>query len=139
MIEAFIGSGEKTIIEGQIKAVYIDTDAGNIGILDNHENMISSIKNGEMRIVDINDNEQIYTISDGVLRVENNGDKTIVNILLEEIDNIDSLNEEAINEAIKRAQEIRESGEEISVDIIDRQIFRDMNKIKSIQRHRNRI
>ena len=136
MIKAFIGSGDNILINKEVKEIYLDTDKGNIGILDGHENMISSVKIGEMRIIDNDNKENIYSISEGVLKIENIGDVTNVNILLEEIDHIDSLSEEALQEAIKRAEEISKEKTDTDFDIVDKQLFRDLNKLKLARKYK---
>ena len=135
MLKAFIGSSNNIIFDDFIREIGISTYSGRIGILPGHNNLISSIKIGELKVIDKDNQEHIYSVSDGVLKVENINGETIANLLFEDIDHINDLNEKDIQEAINRAEKI--SKEKIDIDFdIEKQLFRDLNKLKIVRKYK---
>jgi F-type H+-transporting ATPase subunit epsilon len=100
-------SPEKQIFQAQdIKEVYIPTTTGIIGVLPEHENLISTLAIGKIIIKTSNPKLQTYNqdevlIAGGILQIKN--DEIIV--LADEADLPHELIKEDIEEAIKRAEQ----------------------------------
>lgn len=124
-----------------VEEVIIDTDNGNIGIRDGHENIISSLNNGEMKIIynifsgDKNEKkDNIFAISPGVLKVETKNNITNISVLLQEAEDILDSNIEELEKAINRARElINEKDDDI---FLSERLLRDMNKVRIAKKYR---
>jgi F-type H+-transporting ATPase subunit epsilon len=63
---------DKRIFEGEIKSVRVPGKKGSFQVLKDHAPIISTLDNGSVRIVDLEDKEIIYEISGGVIEVKAN-------------------------------------------------------------------
>lgn len=62
---------EKKLFEGEVKYVYLPGSAGALGILDHHAPLITTLKEGELRI-DTGSDKKSFTVKGGVVEVLNN-------------------------------------------------------------------
>jgi F-type H+-transporting ATPase subunit epsilon len=63
---------DKKVYEGEIKLVKVPGSRGSFEILKNHAPIISTLDNGEVKIIDTSDKTSYYTIGGGVIEVKNN-------------------------------------------------------------------
>ena len=63
---------EKEIFRGEITSVKVPGTSGQFEILDNHAAIVSSLTEGEIRILDSTGKKLQYTISRGFIEVINN-------------------------------------------------------------------
>ncbi len=73
---------EKVLYRGEAVSVNCATAMGEITILDHHQQMISILKKGVMKIVDNNGKEHYINVSSGFLEV---GSGNEIKILIEEV------------------------------------------------------
>ncbi len=86
-------------------SITIDTLDGQLTILPNHTPILVPIRAGEV-VIRNNQNEEIsLAVHDGFLEVLR---ESIVNILVDEAVHESEIDEKKVNEAIKRAQELKE-------------------------------
>ncbi len=70
---------DKKLFSGEIKSIVLPGVEGSFGILNNHAAMISTLKNGRIKVTEANQSVQIFDISGGVVEVSNN----IITVLAE--------------------------------------------------------
>ncbi len=63
---------DKKIFEGEIMSVRVPGKKGSFQVLKDHAPIISTLENGSVRMVDLNNNEIIYEIGGGVIEVKAN-------------------------------------------------------------------
>lgn len=63
---------EKHVYSGEIKSAQFPGTDGSFGVLDDHAPIISTLKEGEIKIVEENNDEKIFDIKGGVVEVLNN-------------------------------------------------------------------
>lgn len=73
-----IYSLKKTLYQGEAQSVNCKTQTGEITILDDHEPLISVLKEGIIKIVDTTAEEHYIPVSSGFLEVRLNDCKLIV-------------------------------------------------------------
>ena len=63
---------EKKIFTGEVKLVQVPGSKGSFEILNNHAPIISTLENGEIKIIDLQDRKIYFDISGGVIEVNQN-------------------------------------------------------------------
>ncbi len=71
---------EKTLFSNDIKYVNIPGSKGNFGVLKNHAAVISTMKKGQIKVVQEDDTEKIFDVNGGVVEVLNNNIIILVKI-----------------------------------------------------------
>lgn len=94
---------EKEIFDGEVEEVVVTTSDGEIGILPHHTNLMAQIIPGEMRVKN-SGKMQIMATGGGLLQMVNN---TLV-IATDLVEKAEDIDEKAVEEARKRAQEALE-------------------------------
>lgn len=112
----------------QVLNVIVRTTVGDKGILARHEPYVAALPIGKMRVKDIDGNFRTAAISNGTVRVEENGDTTILVQSCEWSDKIDvSRAETAKEKAEERLSDKNVS--EIDYDIAEFKLKRALNRI----------
>jgi len=62
---------EKNVFEGEVELINLPGSDGSFGLLNDHAPLVSTLKEGEIKIV-ANGNEQIFPVKGGVVEVNNN-------------------------------------------------------------------
>lgn len=63
---------ETKVFEGEVKSVLLPGTNGKFEILNNHANIISTLTQGQVRIINKNDQKELFYISGGVIEMQNN-------------------------------------------------------------------
>ena len=63
---------EKKVFEGEVKSVQLPGINGKFEILNNHAPIISTLTVGQIRIVNNNDQRELFNINGGVIEMQNN-------------------------------------------------------------------
>ncbi len=63
---------DKELFSGQAKAVTMPGKDGSLGILDNHAPLITSLKEGDVKVTDSNGKELLFPIKGGTAEVLKN-------------------------------------------------------------------
>ncbi len=63
---------DKKVYSGDVKSVVLPCSEGKFGIMNNHAPMISSLGKGVIKVTDVNQQIQQFTISGGVAEVFKN-------------------------------------------------------------------
>lgn len=94
-----IVSSSKKLFEAEIEEVYVPGSKGQMGILKDHENMISTLDVGQVRIKS-SKGEEIFIINGGFVEIKDDS----VTILADEAESTKDLVQKEIGEAIKLAE-----------------------------------
>ena len=62
---------EKNVFEGEVELINLPGSDGSFGLLNDHAPLVSTLKEGEIKIVE-NGNEQVFPVKGGVVEVNNN-------------------------------------------------------------------
>jgi F-type H+-transporting ATPase subunit epsilon len=95
-----IVSAENEIFSGTVTEVYAPAEAGEVGIMPRHTQMLSTLKPGVVRVVEQDGNEQSFYVSGGILEVQPH----IVTVLSDTALRAADLDESAALEAKTRAE-----------------------------------
>jgi F-type H+-transporting ATPase subunit epsilon len=95
-----IVSAENEIYSGTVTEVYAPAEAGEVGIMPRHTQMLSTLKPGVVRIVTQEGDEQSFYVSGGVLEVQPH----IVTVLSDTALRAADIDESAALEAKTRAE-----------------------------------
>ena len=63
---------ETKVFEGEVKSVQLPGIDGKFEILNNHAPIISTLTVGQIRIVNNNDQRELFNINGGVIEMQNN-------------------------------------------------------------------
>tara|TARA_B100000963_G_scaffold88855_1_gene76450 strand:+ start:371 stop:607 length:237 start_codon:yes stop_codon:yes gene_type:complete len=63
---------EKKIFEGEVNSVQLPGTNGKFEILNNHAPIISTLTEGDVRVIDNNNKTELFKINGGVLEMQNN-------------------------------------------------------------------
>ena len=63
---------EKKLFEGEVKSVKFPGTNGEFEILNNHAPIISTLTKGEIRVLNIKSEKEIFNINGGVIEIQNN-------------------------------------------------------------------
>ena len=63
---------ETKMFEGEVKSVQLPGINGKFEILNNHAPIISTLNTGQIRIVNSNDQIELFNINGGVIEMQNN-------------------------------------------------------------------
>ncbi len=63
---------EKKIYTGEVTMVNLPGSDGSFGILENHAPIISTLKKGVIKVVELNNTEQTFEIAGGVIEMSKN-------------------------------------------------------------------
>ena len=93
-------SSEKILFEGEVESVYAPTIDGEVGILENHINMISALDIGPLRAKN-KEGKKEFILNGGFIQVKNNE----IIVLANEAAVPEELIKAEVEAAIKRAEE----------------------------------
>ena len=63
---------EKKVFEGEVKSVLLPGTSGKFEILNNHAPIISTLTAGQVRVINNNDQKELFDINGGVIEMQNN-------------------------------------------------------------------
>ena len=63
---------EQKVFEGQVSSVQLPGVDGKFEILNNHAPIISTLTKGNVRVIDTNNNTELFEINGGVIEMQNN-------------------------------------------------------------------
>ena len=96
-----INEWDSVFYEGKVQSVQIPLEDGLYGILANHENTISCIVPGLIKIVDDDGSTLYASVSQGMLKIE----KGNVLLLVEAAEHPDDINENMVNREKRKASD----------------------------------
>jgi F-type H+-transporting ATPase subunit epsilon len=63
---------EKKVYSGEVDLINLPGSDGSFGILNDHAPLVSTLKEGEIKIVEKDNSEKLFPIKGGVIEVNNN-------------------------------------------------------------------
>ena len=63
---------EHKVFEGQVSSVQLPGVDGKFEILNNHAPIMSTLTKGNVRVIDTNNNTELFEINGGVIEMQNN-------------------------------------------------------------------
>ena len=63
---------ETKVFEGEVKSVLLPGTNGKFEILNNHAPIISTLTAGQVRVINNNDQKELFDINGGVIEMQNN-------------------------------------------------------------------
>lgn len=63
---------ETKVYEGEVKSILLPGTNGKFEILNNHAPIISTLTAGQVRIINKNDEKELFDINGGVIEMQNN-------------------------------------------------------------------
>lgn len=63
---------EKKIYSGEVNSVNLPGTDGSFGLLENHAPIISTLKEGDIKLVDKSNSEKTFKVNGGVIEMNNN-------------------------------------------------------------------
>ncbi len=63
---------EKKVFEGEVTSVKFPGISGEFEILNNHAPIISTLTNGDIRVITLDNSTENFTINGGVIEMQNN-------------------------------------------------------------------
>ncbi len=120
----------------EAESASIPTSNGEITILKNHVPLVTTLGPG-MLTVHTAEGDQFFALSRGVVQVEKNS----IKILSDIADRVDALDEQAILDAQKRAEELLASRRQDTEGFIEASALldRELARLKSVRRRRSRL
>ncbi|MDO8649114.1 MAG: ATP synthase F1 subunit epsilon [Candidatus Peregrinibacteria bacterium] len=126
---------DRSVFDGEIESVTLPTADGEITVLPGHVSLIASIQPGSV-VARTRGNEAIFAVAKGVIEVTGKG----VQVLTDIADEADTLDEQKIEEAKQRAEELMNSkrsdaeGFAEATALLDRELAR----LRTVRRHRSK-
>jgi len=96
-----IVSAEESLYSGRAQALFAMGEMGELGIYRGHTPLLTSLKPGQLRVLDENNHEFVLYVASGVLEVQ----PTTVTVLADTAAKAEDLDEAAAQEAKKRAEQ----------------------------------
>lgn len=96
-----IVSAEGAIFSGEATMVFAPASTGEIGIAPSHAPLLTNLKAGDVRVQIEGQDEQFFYVSGGAMEIQPH----LVTVLADSASRAEDLNEEAVLEAKKRAEE----------------------------------
>jgi F-type H+-transporting ATPase subunit epsilon len=63
---------EKKVFQGEVNSVQLPGNNGKFEVLNNHAPIISTLTKGDVRVIDNNNNTELFEINGGVIEMQNN-------------------------------------------------------------------
>lgn len=128
---------ERVAVRAKIRQVSIPTTSGEITVLPDHLPLVAPIQSGELRVVDEKGEELLLAVSGGFVTVHP-GNRLA--ILADTAERADELDFKAIEEAVKRAEQVLQEkidDEERYADATAH-LARELARWKVVRKHRDK-
>ncbi len=137
MLKLKLVTPDKILVDEIVTSVSLPTVSGMITVLNKHVPIVSIIKSGEMTVRKEGAGFG-FAVYKGLVNVRpHRKGITEVVVMLESADKVDELDTEKIEQALKRAEEIKDEKEEdLDVGRIESTIERELNRVKIARKYR---
>ena len=128
---------ERVAVRAKIRQVSIPTTEGEITVLPDHLPLVAPIRAGELRLVDEKGEEMILAVSGGFVTVH--PDNRLA-ILADTAERAEELDFKAIEEAVKRAEQVLAEKHDDAERFADAtaHLAREMARWKVVRKHREK-
>ncbi|MEN9552156.1 MAG: synthase subunit epsilon [Candidatus Parcubacteria bacterium] len=137
MLKLKVVTPDSVLVDEVVSSVTLPTTSGMITVLTKHVPIVSTIKAGEM-IIKKGETGIGFAVYKGLVNVRpHRKGITEVVVMLESADKIEGLDMVKIEEALKRAEEMKEEKEEdLDFGRIESTIERELNRFKIARKYR---
>lgn len=137
LIDFELTTPERVAVRAKIRQVSIPTTEGEITVLPDHLPLVAPIQAGELRLVDENGDEMLLAVSGGFVTMHP-GNRLA--ILADTAERAEELDFKAIEEAVKRAEQVLAEKTDDSERYADAtaHLAREMARWKVVRKHRER-
>lgn len=137
MLKLKVVTPDKILVDEIVTSVSLPTVSGMITVLNKHVPIVSIIKAGEMTVKKENTGFG-FAVYKGLVNVRpHRKGITEVVVMLESADKVDELDTEKIEQALKRAEEMKDEKEEdLDIGRIESTIERELNRVKIARKYR---
>ena len=136
-------ASEHMVYDGDAESVSLMTTEGSVGILAHHSNLIMAVVPGIIEFVPAGEEakalgisgKQVWAVSDGLLKVENNE----VMILVDTAENPEEIDEARARRAVEKAREdMKRANSQRDVALASAELSRAVSRIKA-SKHKHRL
>ena len=136
-------ASEHMVYDGDAESVSLMTTEGSVGILANHSNLIMAVVPGIIEFVPVGEEakafgisgKQVWAVSDGLLKVENNE----VMILVDTAEHPEDIDEARARRAEEKAREdMKRANSQRDVALASAELSRAVSRIKA-SKHKHRL
>jgi F-type H+-transporting ATPase subunit epsilon len=134
-IRCEIVSQDRNVWQGDADAVILPGVSGEMGILPNHAPLLSTLKNGIMK-VRYQGREEVFTITGGVVEVQPN----LITVLADAAENVEEIDVQRAEAARRRVEEMLKSGPPLDVDhylALEAALRRSHMRLNAVKRYRS--
>ncbi len=131
-----IATPERVVLKRQARQILVPTQEGEITILPEHTPLVSILKPGVIEAILEDDSTEIMSVAGGFVEVL----KSKVVILADSAERAQELDEKAIDEARKKAQESKdraESEDQVEFTEIAVKLERELARLKAVKKWRS--
>ncbi len=131
-----IATPERVVLKRQARQILVPTEEGEITILPEHTPLVSILKPGVIEAILEDNSTEIMSVSGGFVEVL----KSKVVILADSAEHAEELDEKAIEEAKKKAQESKdraESEDQVDFTEIAVKLERELARLKAVKKWRS--
>ena len=129
-------SAEESLFSGAIESLQITGSEGELGIMPGHAPLLTSLKPGMARIVKKGGEEEVLYLSGGMLEVQPNH----VTVLADVATRVDDLDEQAAQDAKKRAEEhMNAHGDDVNYAEAAAELARAVAQLRVIQAAKKKV
>ena len=140
MLKLKVITPDKVITDEVVDSISLPTTSGMITVLDKHVALVSTIKSGEM-IIKKGGKGVGYSVYKGLVNVRPSFKGiTEVVVLLERGEMIEELDHDRAEEALKRAQEIRDTkDDDKEVSLFEGHIEKELNRVRIAKKYKRHL
>ncbi len=131
-----IATPERVVLKRQARQILVPTEEGEITILPEHTPLVSILKPGVIEAILEDDSTEIMSVSGGFVEVL----KSKVVILADSAERAEELDEEAVEEARKKAQESKDnaqSEDQMEFTEIAVRLERELARLRAVKKWRS--
>lgn len=126
---------EKLEYENSVQSVTFYTHTGEITILSNHENIITTITSGELRVQDINGKTEAFFVDTGISKMIDND----LVILIDQLEDVENIRLDHAEEAYERARLLKEKAiktEDVDFARFEAMLERELGRVRIARKYR---
>lgn len=128
-----IVTADRTILSEEVEMVIAPGTAGELGILPRHEPLLTTLKPGELRVLQ-NGAWEFLAVAGGFMQVDQRG----VTVLADAAERVDEIDEARAQEARRQAETELQSAQDVAARAEAQQaLLRALARISVIQRRRH--
>lgn len=135
-ITVHIVTPERVMYSGAAVSVVIPTEAGELTIKPHHQPIMTTLRAGELRLVDTEQVVQIFAIDTGVMHVDTHNNMTVLVDRSEMLDELDLERAEAAYERARILKEEKQSAGDVQFARFEAMIEKELNRARIARKYK---